>query len=139
MKKILIGIAAVVLLATMIATVYAPPPATFPDPVIPAPTFCGCPPCGFTPGFWKHNVRVRLASLGLDDFNGAYNAFEGGPLDGVKLTDALMDGYLADINSALGTTYDFEDMLGFLTLPGWHSDRTNTANWFNKVAGYGPY
>jgi len=126
MKKTLIGIVAVAFVALMIANAYAQ--------CIPAPPLCECMPPGFTPGFWKHDIEVRL---GLT--NGAYNAFEGGPLDGVKLTDALMDGYLAAINTALGTSFTFAQLLGYLQGPGWSADRTNTANWFNFVAGYGPF
>lgn len=135
-KKTLISIVAVAFVALMIANVYAPP--TIPPPTIPPPTFCGpqCP--GFTPGFWKHNIKVRL---GLT--NGAYSAFEGGPRDGEKLTDDLMDAGLAAINTALGAMgvgpFTFEQLLAFLEGPGWSPDRTNTANWFNKVAGYGPF
>jgi hypothetical protein len=138
MKKTLISLVAVAIVALMITTVYAPP--TIPPPTIPPPTFCdGCP--GFTPGFWKHNIKVRLShepyNLGLT--NGAYSAFEGGPLDGIKLTDGLMDGYLAAINAELGASYTFAELLAYLEGPGWSADRTNTANWFNYVAGYGPY
>ena len=136
MKKTLISIVAVAFVALMIATVYAP--RTIPPATIPAPTFCEdrCP--GFTPGFWKHNIKVRL---GLT--NGAYSAFEGGPRDGQKLTDELMDLALAAINTALGAMgvgpFTFADLLEYLEGPGWSLDRTNTANWFNKVAGYGPF
>jgi hypothetical protein len=129
MKKTLISIVAVTFVALMIANAYA-------VICVPAPPFCDCicyPP-GFTPGFWKHNIEVRL---GLT--NGAYNAFEGGPLDGAKLTDQMMDDYLAAINSALGTSFSFEALLGYLELKGWDPLRTNTANWFNFVAGYGPF
>jgi hypothetical protein len=85
---------------------------------------------GFTPGFWKHNIEVRL---GLT--NGKYSAFEGGPLDGVKLTDQLMDDYLAIIDNGL----TFEQALANLNLKGWDPLRTDTANAFNAAAGYGPY
>ncbi len=132
MKKALISIAAVTFIALMIsnaqAVIMVPPPTVLP------PSFCGCLAPGFTPGFWKHNIEVRL---GLT--NGAYSAFEGGPLDGVKLTDVMMDDLLADINAALGTSYTFAELLAFLELKGWDPNRTNTANWFNKVAGYGPF
>jgi hypothetical protein len=141
-KKTLISMVAVAFVALMIANVYAPP--TIPLPTIPPPTFCdGCP--GFTPGFWKHNIKVRLShepyNLGLT--NGAYSAFEGGPRDGEKLTDDLMDAGLAAVNAALGAMgvgpFTFGELLAFLEGPGWSPDRTNTANWFNKVAGYGPF
>jgi len=118
----------------MIANVYAT--------TIPPPDFgCGCRCPGFTPGFWKHNIQVRLShapyNLGLT--NGAYSAFEGGQRDGQKLTDALMDSGLAAIQGYLGAGFTFEQALEYLKLPGWSADRTNTANWFNFVAGYGPF
>ena len=121
MKKTLISIVAVAFVALMISNTYAN---------------CSCRPPGFTPGFWKHNIRVYL---GLT--NGKYNAFEGGDLDGVKLTDALMDGYLAAINALLDpdAPYIFEEALENLELPGWHWLRTYTANMFNWAAGYGPF
>jgi hypothetical protein len=107
------------------------------------PTFdpCKCYYPGFTPGFWKHNIQVRLShapyNLGLT--NGAYSAFEGGPRDGKKLTDPLMDDGLAAINTALGASFTFKQLLGYLQLKGWDPLRTNTANWCNYVAGYGPF
>jgi len=102
---------------------------------IPAPKFCGCLCRGFTPGFWKHNIQVYL-----DLTNGAYSAFEGGPKDGIKLTDAMMDGFLAAIKAKPGMSgFTFEQALAYLKLPGWSADRTNTANWFNWAAGYGPF
>ncbi len=127
MKRTLLGILAVALAAVLVSNVYAVS--------VPPPTFCGslCP--GFTPGFWKHNIQVRL---GLT--NGAYSAFEGGPLDGVKLTNTMMDNFLAAIKAQSGmTTLTFAQALEFLMLQGWNPNRTNMANWFNKVAGYGPY
>ncbi len=92
-------------------------------------------PPGFTPGFWKHNIQVRL---GLT--NGAYSAFEGGPRDGEKLTDALMDTLLAKVKTMPGFSgLTFEQALANLQLKGWDPLRTNTANAFNAAAGYGPY
>ncbi len=92
-------------------------------------------PPGFTPGFWKHNIQVRL---GLT--NGKYSAFEGGPLDGVKLTNSLMDSLLAKVHTMPGfTTITYAQALANLQLPGWNPLRTNTANAFNAAAGYGPY
>jgi len=134
MKKILISIAAIAFAALMITNAYA---GCIPKP----PTTCGrCP--GFTPGFWKHNIQVRLShpgyNLGLT--NGAYSAFEGGPKDGVKLTDAMMDGFLAAIKAKSGMSgFTFQQALAYLKLQGWSADRTNTANWFNWAAGYGPF
>jgi len=126
MKKTLIGMVAVALVAMMITNVYAQ--------TVPAPEFpCGlC--AGFTPGFWKHNIRVRL---GLTE--GKYNAYEGGPLDEVKLTDAMMDDLLEAINAESGLGLTFEQALAYLEGPGWSDDRTNTANWFNWASGYGPF
>jgi hypothetical protein len=133
MKKTLISIAAVAFVALMIANVYA-------QCGVPTPP-CSCGPPGFTPGFWKHNIEVRLSNapynLGLT--KGAYSAFAGGPLDGVKLTDTLMDGYLAAIQGYLGAEFTFGQALEYLKGPGWSTDRTNTANWFNWAAGYGPF
>lgn len=129
MKKILICTATVALLALMTTS------AAFAVITVPAPPFCPCTcyPPGFTPGFWKHDIEVRL---GLT--NGAYNAFEGGPLDGVKLTDALMNTYLADIQVYVpGLTFTLA--LQYLQLQGNNPLRTNTANWFNWAAGYGPF
>jgi len=125
MKKTLIAILAVAFVALMITNVYAP---CIPTP----PCICGCP--GFTPGFWKHNIKVYL---GLT--NGAYSAFEGGDLDGVKLTDGIMDGCLLAINTELGDGHTFAELLGYLEGPGWSADRTNTANWFNWAVGYRPF
>jgi hypothetical protein len=127
MKKILIAIAAVAMMAIII-------PAAFATlPTIPAPTFCGCLCPGFTPGFWKHDLTVLLGGPG------DYNAFEGGTLDGVKVTGAMLTTWLGAINSATGLSLTPEQALAILQLPGWSTDRTNLANWFNYEAGYGPY
>jgi hypothetical protein len=130
MKKTLISIVPVAFVALMITNVYAIS--------VPAPVFCEprCP--GFTPGFWKHNIRVYLGET-----NGKYSAFEGGPLDGVKLTDDMMDDLLDIINAKITSlgypALTFEDALNYLKGPGWSADRTNTANCFNWAAGYGAY
>lgn len=104
----------------------------------------GLYPCanGFTPGFWKHNIEVRLSHdpYNLDLTNAAYNAFSGGPRDGDKLTDALMDQLLASVNTMPGFAgLTFEDLLANLKLKGNDPLRTATANAFNAAAGYGPY
>ena len=125
-KKILIGIAAVALLSLMIANVYAQLPS-----VPTQPCSCGC--TGLTPGFWKHNIKVRL-----DGDSIGYSALP----DGTKLTNDLMDEYLTAITTYLygpHPTFTFEQALVYLKLPGWSTDRTNTANWFNWAAGYGPF
>jgi hypothetical protein len=98
------------------------------------PPCCSCCAPGFTPGFWKHNIEVFLG-----DTNGAYSAFSGGPRDGDKLTDAMMQAFLDAINAQSGMSLTFEEALENLNLRGWSADRTNTANWFNWAAGYGPY
>jgi len=133
MKKALIGMLAVTFVALMMTSAYA---QCIP---IPTPPYCECDCPGFTPGFWKHNIEVYL---GLT--NGAYSAFEGGPLDGVKLNATMMETYLWDIRWALGDTiepywFTFELALSYLKGKGWSADRTNVANWFNHFAGYGWY
>lgn len=130
MKKTLISIVAVTFIALMIANVYARAPArTTMVPVPPLP--CGCYCAGLTPGFWKHNIQVYLELT-----NGAYSALP----DGTKLTNELMDQYLADIHAYPGgPQFTFAEALAYLKLQGWSTDRTNTANWFNWAAGYGPF
>jgi hypothetical protein len=127
-KKLTLGLLAVSVAILMITNAFAV--------CIPAP---GCMPCGtgFTPGFWKHNIKVRL-----DLTNGKYSAFSrDGEIysAGTKLTDTIMDNLLDAINGYLGASYTFPELLANLELKGWEADRTNTANWFNKVAGYGPF
>ena len=129
-RKMLFSIATIALMSMLIAVAYAPLAVPIP------PTPCGCYYPGFTPGFWKHNINVRLDPTMPRT---AYSAFVGGPLDGVKLDNDMMDGYLAAINSALGASFTFEQLLGYLELKGNDPLRTNTANWFNYVAGYYPY
>ena len=123
MKKALIGMVAVAFVALMITNAYAQLPS-IPTP----PCSCGCP--GPTPGFWKHNIQVRL-----DGDSIGYSALP----DGTKLTDALMDQYRDAIHAYPGPQFTFEDALVYLKLKGWSTDRTNTANWFNWAAGYGPF
>jgi hypothetical protein len=50
-----------------------------------------------------------------------------------------MEWLLNEINTDTGESYTFEVLLGYLQGPGWSADRTNTANYFNFEAGYGPY
>ncbi len=127
MKKILLPVLAIAMMAMIIGSAYAAG--------IPTPDFCQpyCSP-GFTPGFWKHNIEVRL-----DLTNGKYSAFVGPPSDGVKLTDAIMNGLLEDIQNNYGSWITFEILLEALQGPGWSVDRTNAANLLNEAAGYGPY
>ncbi len=105
-NRILIAIAAVALFAVLISSAFA-------IVVVPVPPRCNEAPCGFTPGFWKHNIQVRLsnAPYNLDLTNGAYSAFDRANLpqspyynlDGVKLDDDLMDALLS--NSQLGAVF----------------------------------
>jgi hypothetical protein len=124
MKKTLISIVAVAFVALMISNAYAN--CGVPKP----PCTCGrCP--GLTLGFWKHNIQVYL-----DGDSIGYSALP----DGTKLTNALMDTYLTKIQGKPGMAgFTFEDALAYLKLKGWSADRTNTANWFNWAAGYGPF
>jgi hypothetical protein len=137
MKKILAGIVSVALLSIMVSSVYAI--------AVPAPYNCPEWPNGFTPGFWKHNIEVRLSHAPYTEAltNGKYSAFgwanANDELDGVKLTDQLMDTLLAGINSRLGTAFTFDQLLANLQLTGNSVDRTNTANQFNYQAGYSWY
>ena len=97
---------------------------------------------GFTPGFWKHDIQVRLSHAPYDEglTVSSYNAFSGGPRDGEKLTDALMDSLLAIVNTMPGfTTLTFDQALANLQLQGNNPLRTATANAFNAAAGYGPF
>ena len=126
LKKLTLSLLAISVVILMTTSVYA----QIPDP----PTLCGCPPDGFTPGFWKHNIRVYL-----DLTNGKYNAFGSGPREGEKLTDETMENLLDAINLETGSTYTFPILLDALNGPGWSVDRTNAANWLNWAAGYGPY
>jgi hypothetical protein len=116
----------------MITSVYAQ--------CIPEPCFCECRPTGFTPGFWKHNLRVYL-----QETNGKYSAFSRdgyGPYyftAGTHLTNDIIADLIDDINFAIGSSFDAGELLAFLNEKGWSENRINTANWFNKVAGYGPF
>jgi hypothetical protein len=116
----------------MISSAFA---VTVPD--MPPP--CEREGCGFTPGFWKHNLRVYL---GLT--NGKYSAFSRDGLywdAGTKLTDTIMSALIDNINTWNGVayTYSAQELLDFLNENGWSSNRINTANWFNYMAGYGPF
>jgi hypothetical protein len=124
MKKLLISVVAVAFVAMMIANVYAncePPP-------------CPPPPCetpGFSPGFWKHNFRVYL---GLT--NGKYSAFEGGELDGVKVTADMLEDFADIVEVTLEEAYAAVSAKGG---PPNNMIRADMANAFNDAAGYGPF
>jgi hypothetical protein len=128
MKRIIISIVAVALLAVMFGNVYA-----VPLPTLPTPSSC-CQRCpGMSPGFWKHNIGVALGTA-----NGAFSAFEGGPLDGVKVTPTMLNNFLADIKTATGiSTLTLGQLLDMLSMHGNNAViRDNAANWLNWVAGY---
>ena len=131
-KKILIALAAVTMLTMMIANVYAVA-HTMPTPLFCEP-YCSC---GFTPGFWKHNINVYLGNT-----NGKYSAFSWtGTMypAGTKLNADIMDDLLDAINLKYDPDVTFEELLEALEGPGWSADRTNAANLLNEAAGYGPF
>jgi hypothetical protein len=135
LKKFTLSLLAVSVAILMISSVYAPRPVI--DVVVPDPCErCGC---GFTPGFWKHNLKVYLTELGELDFGGAYSAFDRDGYyysAGTKLDFDIMQDLLDDM-SWMGFTP--MELLGFLEEPGWSLNRINTANWLNYYAGYGPF
>jgi len=134
MKKILISIVAVAFVALMITNAYGQS-----LPCIPTPPNC-CELCpGFTPGFWKHDLTVLIAHINGDPHAPSYNAFGWGPKAGQQLNDDMMWDYLNAINAATGLSLTPQTALDILKLPGWSTDRTNLANWFNWFAGYGWY
>ena len=113
----------------MITSVYAQ--------VIPNPFPCGsCRERGFTPGFWKHNLKVYLGGPGH------YSAFSRDgiyDLDGTKLDDDSMEQIIKAFNIHVSGTYTAEELLAFLKEKGWSENRIYTANWFNKICGFGPF
>ena len=121
MKKTIISILGIAMLALMIATVTA---QTVPCP---PPEFY-CRPCpGLTPGFWKHNIGVALGYS-----RGDYSAFR----DGTKLTEAMLQGYAAVVGVTLQEAYDALTAHGYL---GADMVRADMANAFNAAAGFGPF
>jgi hypothetical protein len=130
LKKITLSLLAISVAMLMISSVFAARPEI--AVVIDEPSCMPCG-CGFTPGFWKHALTVYTGGPGN------YQSFEGGPLDGEPLTDIMVAGFIADINALLDPDRTAEEFLEFLKQPGWSPNRINTANWFNKVAGYGPF
>ena len=120
-KKIVIGIAAVALLALMISNVYA---------------HCGCHP-GLSPGYWKHNVKV---------YNGGPGAYSAPFEDHPHETSESMLGYADVILGPEDQTLEQENAYlvwanGIfqskdpLVRAGW----LDLANAFNAAAGYNPY
>jgi hypothetical protein len=89
-----------------------------------------CP--GFTPGFWKHNIRVALGAPG------GYSSFDE---SGDHLTYAEVLGYV-EATGLWGTgTAALQAALEDLTAkgPGSEMIRMDAANALNHVAGYGDY
>ena len=105
--------------------------ATLAIPAVSAGSCCPCRCRGFTPGFWKHNIRVAL------DYPGRFSVFDRGPLEGTRVTEAMLLGWAASIDGSL----TLQDALDALTArgPGSRSIRADMANAFNDAAGYGPF
>jgi hypothetical protein len=83
-------------------------------------------PCGLSPGFWKHNIRVALG------YPGSYSVpHEGEP----RITEAILLAYAGEIGVTL------PEALEALTAKGPVSEaiRLDMANTFNTAAGYEPY
>ena len=112
MKKILIGLAAVAMLAMI--------PAAF--AIIPPP--CVCTP-GRTPGYWKHDLNVLLGNKG-----GSYNWYwDDYKMDGPTLTAICTDA-----------GYTPEEALAALTPAGPHTEdiRDACCRALNLAAGLNP-
>ena len=132
MKKILVSITAIALLALMSSSVVAAVVH------LPAPDFTVWGPntethkVGLTPGFWKHNLSVYLG-----ESKGAYSDTG---ING-KINEAWMDWILEEIADESGVTLSPEQLLADLSAkgPGSEAIRTNTANWFNYVNGFLPF
>jgi hypothetical protein len=92
----------------------------------PEPPDNHCNGTGYTPGFWKHNIRVALELT-----RGSYSAFD----DGTKVTEVDLLTWAGDIGVSL------EEALEDLTArgPGSEATRTDMANAFNAAAGFGPF
>jgi len=110
------------------------PLETYEPPVQPLIIELEIPPegPGFTPGFWKHNIRVALG------YPGNYSSFDDG---GEHLTYSEVLGYV-EATGLWGTgTPALEGALADLTAKGPGSDviRRDAANALNHVAGYGDY
>jgi len=89
-----------------------------------------CP--GFTPGFWKHNIRVALG------YPGRFSSFDD---SGDHLTYEEVLGYV-EATGLWGTgTSALEAALADLTAKGPGSDmiRRDAANALNHVAGFGDF
>lgn len=82
----------------------------------------------YTPGYWKHNVRVYVEG------RGSYAA----DIDGVKESDALMECYEAwiQVNRDPGFTLENANADFWLRGPGVQARRQQLADWFNFAKYY---
>lgn len=90
------------------------------------PSVFACYP--YTPGYWKHNVRVYVEG------RGSYAA----DIDGVKESDALMECYEAWIQANRDPSFTLENANAdfWLRGPGVQARRQELADWFNLAKYY---
>ena len=120
MKKTMIAIAAVAMLAIII-------PFTFADVVLPP---CGCTP-GRTPGYWKHQIKVYLTHTTSTVYTkGSYSWY----FDDTKMSDEYMELILA----AAGNTAEFALSRLEAKGPGSAATRDYQANLLNMAAHLDP-
>jgi len=81
----------------------------------------------YTPGYWKHNVRVYVEG------RGSYAA----DIDGVKESDASMEAYEAWIHANIysGFTLECANVVFWLRGRGVQPMRQVLADWFNFAKG----
>jgi hypothetical protein len=120
MKKLIVSIAAIALLALMAGSVYAADE-------------CTCPP-GLSPGFWKHNVGVYLGEA-----NGSYSD----PTDSMWVSQDTMGAWLAHLDNDVGYELDMWQLYADLCTKGGGAAgnmlRVDAANVFNSYAGLAWY
>lgn len=82
----------------------------------------------YTPGYWKHNVRVYVEG------QGSYSA----DIDKVKESDALMECYEAWIQANRDPSFTLEGANAdfWLQGPGVQARRQELADWFNYAKYY---
>jgi hypothetical protein len=112
-SKIVIGIAAVVLLSVMVANAYA------------------CYGPGLSPGFWKHNLGVWLGLA-----NGAYS--DPGYTGGI-VSKATMGAWLTGLDATLEMKALYDDLCTVGGGATGAATRVAAANVFNAAAGLSPY
>ena len=104
LKRIALGLTVVALMISIVPSVFA---------------------CIYTPGYWKHNVRVYVEG------QGSYSA----DIDGVKESDASMERYEAYIRANIDSGFTLE----WANTQFWargHSVQTRRqilADWFNEA------